>query len=468
VDELAVDLRIDAAHAVIGRHVRPATIGVRHGYVSLIADHGARLPASRTLELGDDVVLLPGLVDSHLHVDEPGHADWEGFDSATRSAAAGGITSIVDMPLDSIPVTTDVRALELKRDAARDRCYVDVGFWAGLVPSNVSELSQLHEAGALGFKCFLADSGTPQLPPVDAAALHAGMAEVARLGTRLLVHAESQGELAAAPTVSGRRYADFLASRPACAEEQAVATVIDAVRRTGARAHIVHVSSATTLPQLAAAKAEGLPVTAETCPHYLTLHAEDVADGATEYACCPPIRDSANAAALWAGLADGTLDLIVSDHSPCPVELKHRDSGDFGRAWGGISSLQLGLSLIWTHARNRGFGLPDIARWMADQPARLAGLATKGRITVGAAADFCVFDPRAQFVVDPARLHHRQPLTPYAGHTLIGVVRQTWLAGEPVCTDGVPRGRELRRSYVPSREVLLCSCSSSTRTPPSR
>jgi allantoinase len=455
VGEVGVDLRIEAARAVIGPQVRPATIGVRNGCIVLIADHGVRLPASRTVELGDDVVLLPGLVDSHLHVNEPGHADWEGFDSATRSAAAGGITSVVDMPLDSIPVTTDVAALQLKREAARDRCHVDVGFWAGLVPGNVAELHRLSGAGALGFKCFLADSGTPQFPPVDASGLHAGMVEVARLGLPLLVHAESQGELAAAPRAGGRRYADFLASRPACAEESAVATVIDGVRRTGARAHIVHVSSATTLPLLAAARAEGLPVTAETCPHYLVLHAEDVADGATEFACCPPIRDAANAEALWGALADGTLDMIVSDHSPCASELKHRDSGDFGRAWGGISSVQLGLSLIWTHARSRGFGLPDISRWMAEQPAGLAGLAAKGRIAVGAAADFCVFDPQAQSVVDPARLNHRQPVTPYAGQTLTGVVRQTWLGGEPVCADGVPRGRELRRSHLPSREVLL-------------
>jgi allantoinase len=424
-----LDIRIDAMNAVVDRELRPATIGVIDGRIEIVAEFGTKLAADRIVRMGDAVVLLPGLVDTHVHINEPGHPDWEGFDSATRSAAAGGITTLVDMPLDSLPVTTDTGALHLKRDVARNLCHVDVGFWAGLVPGNLDQLAGLHDAGALGFKCFLADSGTPEFPPVDSATLVKAMDELAELGAPLLVHAESADELAAAPRASGRSYASFLASRPPAVEERAVAVVIDAVRRTGARAHIVHVSSASVLPAIAAARAEGLPLTAETCPHYLSLHADRVPDGATEFACAPPIRDEANCDALWAALADGTLDMVVSDHSPCAAELKFAASGDFGRAWGGISSLQLGLSLVWTQAWRRGFGLIDVVRWMAEQPALLAGLMTKGRIAAGAVADFCVFDPLARFVVDPARLFHRQTLTPYAGMALRGSVRETWLAG---------------------------------------
>jgi allantoinase len=371
-------------------------------------------------------------VDSHVHVNEPGHAEWEGFASATRAAAAGGITTLVDMPLDSVPTTVDTTALNLKRAAAAGRCHVDVGFWGGAVPGNLGELAALRGSGVLGFKCFLADSGSPDFPPLSPAGLTEAMRVLYELDAVLLVHAESEAELAVAPAATGRSYAGFLASRPPQSENTAVAAVLEAAQVTGARVHIVHLSSGGALPLIAAARRDGVRVTAETCPHYLTLAAERIPDGATEFACCPPIRDSANQDLLWEGLATGTLDLVVSDHSPCAIELKHRDTGDFGAAWGGISSLQLGLPVVWTEARRRGFGLTDLVRWMSEHPALLAGLPAKGRIAAGHDADLCVFAPDERFVVRAEALHHKQPITPYAGRTLHGVVRRTWLRGQDV------------------------------------
>jgi allantoinase len=390
---------------------------------------------------GDDLgdrVLLPGLVDTHVHINEPGRTEWEGFATATRAAAAGGVTTVIDMPLNSVPSTVDVQSLNVKRRAAEGRCHVDVAFWGGAIPSNVDELADLYEAGVFGFKCFLADSGVPEFPPLDRAALDAALSTV---DARFLVHAEDPQALREAP--SSRRYEDFLASRPREAENAAIATVIDAARRSGRRVHVLHLSSADALPSLAQARRDGVQVTAETCPHYLTLAAEQVPEGGTEYKCCPPIREADNGRALWQGLADGVIDCVVSDHSPCAPDLKCPDSGDFAEAWGGIASLQLGLPVVWTEARRRGYQLADVVRWMAQAPAELAGLPRKGRIAVGCDADFAVFAPDETFVVEPDALHHRHPVTPYAGHTLHGVVHQTWLRGCPVV--GNPSGQLLAR-----------------------
>ncbi|MDP9841298.1 allantoinase AllB [Streptosporangium lutulentum] len=429
------DLVIRASRAVTDHGEVPATVSVRDGRIVAVEVLPSRAPAgaaAQVIELGPDVVLLPGLVDSHVHIGEPGHTDWEGFDTATRAAAAGGITTLVDMPVDSVPATVDVAALEVKRAAATGRCHVDVGFWAGVTPGNTGELEALHRAGVLGFKCFLADSGAPDLPPLSPAGLVTAMRALRRFDGVLLVHAESDAELADCPAPRGRRYADFLDSRPARVEEAAVAAVIEAARVTGARAHIVHLSGAGALPPIAAARRDGVRITAETCPHYLSLTAGEIPDGATEFACCPPIRDAANRELLWSGLSGGVLDLVVSDHSPCAAELKHRDTGDFGAAWGGISSLQLALPIVWTEARRRGIPLTDVVRWMSERPARLAGLAAKGRIAPGYDADLCVLAPDEGFTVRPEELHHRQPVTPYAGRHLYGVVRRTWLRGRDI------------------------------------
>jgi allantoinase len=440
----AFDLVFRAARVVTAAGEAAACVAVRDGRVAAVEPLGAGLAGRRTVTLADDEVLLPGLVDTHVHVNEPGRTSWEGFASATRAAAAGGVTTIVDMPLNSIPPTVDVAALEVKRTAAEDQVHVDVGFWGGAVPGNLGELRGLHDAGVFGFKCFLVASGVDEFPHLRAGELERHLEELAGLPALLLVHAEDAQAVARAPAAHGRGYAGFLGSRPRKAENLAVAQVVEAARRTGARVHVLHLSSADALGVLAGARRDGVPVSAETCPHYLTFAAEAIPDGATQFKCCPPIREAENRERLWRGLADGLVDLVVSDHSPCVPELKQLDRGDFGAAWGGIASLQLSLPAVWTAARARGHRLADLARWMAEGPATLAGLAGKGRIAPGADADLCVFAPEETFVVDPARLHHRHPVTPYAGRRLAGVVRSTWLRGHEV-TGEVPGGRLLSR-----------------------
>ena len=435
------DLAVRARRAVTGDGPVPALVVISDGKISGVLPHDTD-PGVPVVELAEDEVLLPGLVDTHVHVNEPGRTDWEGFATATLAAAAGGVTTIVDMPLNCLPPTTDAAALALKRAAARGQCQVDVGFWGGAVPGNAAALRGMHDAGALGFKCFLVDSGVPEFPPLDAAGLGSAARHIADIGSLLLVHAEDPACIAAARNAGGADYATFLRSRPPEAEMAAIAAVIDVARRTGVRAHILHVSAAESLPLLAAARGVGLAITAETCPHYLALAAEDVPAGATEFKCCPPIRDRANRELLWEGLRAGVLDCVVSDHSPCPPELKRAGGGDFGAAWGGISSVQLALPVVWTYGRERGCSLADVARWMAAGPAKTAGLAAKGAIAVGRDADLVAFAPDAEFVVTAGMLRHRHKLTPYLGQRLTGVVRRTWL-----------RGRDIP-SAAPSGELL--------------
>ncbi|BCJ41728.1 allantoinase [Actinoplanes ianthinogenes] len=404
----------------------PAAVVVEHGRIVAIRPYDATASAASDVDLGD-TVLAPGLVDTHVHVNEPGRTEWEGFATATRAAAAGGVTTIIDMPLNSLPPTVNAEALRIKQAAATGQCHVDVGFWGGAIPGNAADLPALHAAGVFGFKAFLADSGVPEFPPVDREQLAAAMAAADAL---FVIHAEDPDHLHDA--ASSPAYADFLSSRPADAEHAAVATAIAVARAANRRVHILHLSAASALPLIAQARADGVRVTAETCPHYLTLDAGRIPDGATEFKCCPPIRDAANADRLWAALADGLITCVVSDHSPCTPELKRQDTGDFAAAWGGIASVQLGLPVIWTAARDRGHALAEVVSWMATRPADLAGLPDKGRIAVGADADLVAFDPDATFVVDAHALHHKNPVTPYAGKTLHGVVRTTWLRGRPV------------------------------------
>ncbi|GAA1659495.1 allantoinase AllB [Catellatospora bangladeshensis] len=426
------DLILRSRRTLLPGGEQPADVGVRDGVIAAVAGHQA-LTGHDVIDLGE-CALLPGLVDTHVHVNEPGRTEWEGFDTATRAAAAGGVTTIVDMPLNSIPPTVDPHALWVKRAAAAEQCYVDVGFWGGAVPGNLKSLPALHEQGVFGFKAFLIDSGVPEFPPLDPAGLADALAAVDAL---FVVHAEDPALVGEA---HGTRFADFVASRPARAEASAVAAAIEAARHTGARVHILHLAAADALPLLAAARREGVRVTAETCPHYLVLDAADVPDGATQYKCCPPIRDRSHQDALWEALADGLIDCVVSDHSPCPPELKR---GDFGSAWGGIASVQLGLPLVWTAARRRGHSLADVVRWMAANTAGLVGLGRKGRIAEGADADLVAFDADAEFTVDAATLLHRHHVSPYHGRKLRGVVRDTWLRGRLAGAE--PIGRLLER-----------------------
>ncbi len=418
---------------------QPAAVGIRDGRIAVVGEYTARWPARNDTDL-DDVALLPGLVDSHVHVNEPGRTEWEGFASATRAAAAGGVTTLIDMPLNSIPPTTDVDALTLKRSVAIGQCRTDVGFWGGAVPGNQDRLEALHQAGVFGFKCFTAPSGVDEFPPLSWPELTSTARRLAAFDGLLIVHAEDPDRLRAAPADS--RYTGFLDSRPPDAELQAVARLVEVARDTAVRMHVLHVSAAAVIPIITDARRSGLPITAETCPHYLTLTAETIPDGATEAKCCPPVRSAANRDALWHGLSTGAIGCVVSDHSPSTPQLKR---GDFATAWGGIASIQLGLPLVWTEARSRGFSLAEVVGWMAAGPAELVGLGDKGRIAVGCAADLVAFAPDEQFVVDPAVLHHRHPVSPYTGRRLTGVVRHTWLHGTEVTQHTAPAGRLLTR-----------------------
>jgi len=438
-----VELVLRARRAVTDVGTGAFSVGVRDGRIAAV-EPGRSLDGERVVELGDDVVLLPGLVDTHVHVNDPGRAEWEGFATATRAAAAGGVTTIVDMPLNSLPPTVGPDALAVKHAAARGRVHVDVGFWGGAIPGNGGHLAALHAAGVFGFKCFLLHSGVDEFPPLDDAELEADLRILAGLGALMIVHAEDAGTIGSAPPADGARYADFLASRPREAENRAIERVVELARRTGARVHVLHLSSSDALPLIARARAEGVAVTVETCPHYLSFAAEEIRDGATQFKCCPPIRESGNRELLWRGLADGVIDCVVSDHSPCTPELKRLDTGDFGAAWGGIAGLQVGLPAVWTGAAARGHDLADVVRWMAQRPAELAGLTRKGRIAPGCDADFCVFAPDEEVVVDAARLQHRNPVSAYHGSALRGVVRQTWLRGAVVTGDD-PRGELVER-----------------------
>ena len=440
------DLVLHAARAVLTDGERPATLAVTDGVVRQLGPLDRSVTGRDVVELAGDEVLLPGLVDTHVHVNEPGRTEWEGFATATRAAAAGGVTTVLDMPLNSIPPTLDPVALGTKRSAADGQVLVDVGFWGGAVPGNAGRLRELLGAGVFGMKCFLPASGVAEFPAVGLDGLPAVCAEIAAADGLLLVHAEDPAGLR--DSTGGPAYADFLLSRPPEAEDTAIAAVVDAARATGARVHVVHLSSASALPTIASAKADGVRLTVETCPHYLVLRAEDVPDGATAVKCCPPVRGDANRDALWAGLADRTIDLVVSDHSPSTADRKALGTGDFAQAWGGIASLQLGLPLVWTEARRRGHDLGDVVRWMAAGPAVLAGLGSKGAIRVGAAADLVAFAPDEPLVVVADALHHRNKVTPYDGARLTGVVRRTWLAGVPVDPtdiDRPARGRLLSR-----------------------
>lgn len=418
------------------------------------------VPADAQSEDFGDAILLPGLVDSHVHINEPGRIDWEGFETATRAAAAGGYTMLVDMPLNCVPATTNAFALEAKRKAAQGKCRVDWAAWAGVVPGNQDEIEPLAQAGVLGFKGFLVPSGVEEFRMVTEQDLRAALGHVARTGLPLLVHAELPDGIDSAGErlhdADWRRYSTYLQSRPDEAELAAIELMLALCREFHFRLHIVHLVTSHALEKLQAARADGLRVSVETCPHYLHFEAEAVPDGATQFKCAPPIRGGANREELWQGLKDGVIDMVVTDHSPCPPEMKRFEEGDFQQAWGGIAGLSMALPVMWTEAQRRGFVLSDIARWMAEEPAKLAGCEErKGKLAPGYDADFVVFDPEVEFTVTKDRLHHRHPISPYLGETLRGIVKRTYLRGEPVFCDGEfpgePKGREFQA--YPDRPV---------------
>jgi allantoinase len=461
------NLVIRGLRVVLPDSIAPAAIHIAGDTIVAIASFESVPDGCELIEAPEESLVMAGLVDSHVHINEPGRTEWEGFATATRAAAAGGVTTLIDMPLNSIPPTTTVAGLEEKLVAARGQCSVDVGFWGGVVPGNAGELAGLAAAGVVGFKCFLIHSGVDEFPNVAENDLREVLPELARLGALLIVHAEVPGPISrtgipACPggvessslqertdrNVHPTKYDTFLRSRPRAAEDEAVALMIKLCREFGTRVHIVHHSSADSLSLLREAKAAGLPITAETCPHYLVFVAEEIPDGATQFKCCPPIRELENREQLWEALAGGTLDMIVSDHSPCPPAMKLPESGDFLQAWGGISSLQLRLPVVWTECQRRGFSFAELTRWLSSAPAALVGLeGRKGSIAVGNDADLVIWNPEKQFRVDAESLHHRHKVTPYQDRVLEGVVEKTFLRGRKIYDSGEfigePQGRLL-------------------------
>jgi allantoinase len=432
----------------------PAAIHIGNGVVIAVSAF-EDIPAGAAVYEARDLVVMPGLVDTHVHINDPGRAEWEGFSTATRAAAAGGVTTLVEMPLNSLPPTTTASAYREKLAASTGKLSVDVGFWGGILPGNIADLRPLWEAGVFGFKCFLVPSGVNEFPCVQETDLRRALPELAALGAPLLVHAELPEPIEEArrkipKTADPRRHATWLASRPREAETKAIALLLRLGKELQVRIHIVHVSSSDAIPQLQQAKSDGIAVSAETCPHYLTLVAEEIVDGATECKCAPPIRERENRERLWAALADGTIDFVATDHSPCPPSMKRSQEGDFLRAWGGIASLGLSLPVMWTEALSRGYAVTHLAAWLCEGPARLAGLENrKGAIAVGCDADLTIWNPEAEFRVEPSQLHLRHKLTPYTGRELRGVVETTFLRGRKIAERGEfpspPVGQVLRR-----------------------
>jgi len=447
---MSYDLVIRAKRAVTAIGERPVAVAITNGEIIALLDFNAKVEAGQDYEvLG---VLMPGVVDTHVHINEPGRTPWEGFATATRAAAAGGVTTIIDMPLNSIPPTVTPDALAIKKSVAETQCSVDVGFWGGSIPGNVSQLEPLLKAGVFGFKCFLLHSGVDEFPASSLDDLASALQVLAKHDGLMVVHAEDSVAIQRSSKAASKKYSEFLASRPKGAENVAIAQLIEESRRTGARVHVLHLSSSDAIAMIASAQEDGVKISTETCPHYLSLNSDEIADGATQYKCCPPIRESANQDRLWQGLKAGIISMIVSDHSPCTPDLKLFEVGDFQAAWGGISSLQIGVPIIWTEGSKRGISLFDLATWMSSRPAELVGLTRKGSIDVGKDADMYLFDPDKTFIVDPLKLAHKNPVSPYAGKVLKGVVSKTWLRGKLVHDDGnfigSPQGKFLSRSHT--------------------
>jgi allantoinase len=430
------DLVIRSQRLLVDGRLEPGCLHITGGSITAVAPVDDVSQDCPVFDAGNDVV-MPGLVDTHVHVNEPGRTEWEGFASATKAAAAGGVTTLFDMPLNSIPATTTLAALRVKREAARNRISVNVGLIAGVVPGNAGELAALHAAGVRLFKCFLVPSGVDEFAHVGEADLREALPILANLDATLLVHAELPEHIVAVPQGDPRSYATYIASRPDRAETEAVALVIRLAEEFKARVHIVHLSSADSLPLITAARRRGVRITAETCPHYLVFSAEEIADGATDLKCAPPIRDSTTRDALWRALVNSEIALVASDHSPCPPAMKDLERGDFLQAWGGIASLQLGLPATWHEARKRDLTVAQLAEWMSTAPARLARLEnSKSRLAAGYDADIVIWSPESSVVVDEMALYHRHPLTPYRHRTLTGEVRATYVGGVQVYLNG--------------------------------
>lgn len=459
---LSSDFAISSRNIVTRENIRTAAILIKDGIIQEIVSPD-QIPSHYQIENVGDAYVLPGVIDTHVHINEPGRTKWEGFETATRAAAAGGITTLIDMPLNSSPVTTTPQALQKKLKAAKNKLWVDCGFYGGLIPGNAEQIDTLLSAGVLALKAFLIHSGIDDFPSISDTELRAGMPVLAKNNLPLLVHAEiySNHSFKNGQTENhfpGKNdngdehcYQTYLRSRPKTWENRAIHRMIRMAREYQCQVHIVHLSSSDTLPALREARQNGVSMTVETCPHYLFFAAEDIPQGDTRFKCAPPIREAENREKLWQGLKEGVIDFIASDHSPCPPEMKLPEQGDFLRAWGGISSLQFTLPIVWTAARQRGFSIQDVIKWLCTRPAEVMGLQNhKGAIAPGFDADLIIFDPDKSFVVQPAIILHRHKITPYEGHTLTGVVEKTFLRGQKIYDDGLfgekPTGTILLRN----------------------
>jgi len=449
------DFALTSRRVIVGSEVRPATLIIRGGMIDEVVPGSLEKHELPVEDVGD-LIVMPGLVDTHVHINEPGRTEWEGFDSATRSAAAGGITSVVDMPLNSTPVTTSADALARKIDSIAGKLWIDCGFWGGVIPSSLGDLEELVEAGVLGVKSFTIDSGLDDFPPIGETHIRHAIRILDGYRVPYLIHAELNRSDRKLPII-GTSYRSFLESRPCQWENDAIAMLIRLCQEArneeiDAHIHIVHLSSADALVPIAEAKAGGLSMTAETCPHYLTLCAEDIPDGKPLFKCCPPIRGKENQERLWKGLLDHVVDFIVSDHSPCSPELRRLDTGDIEQAWGGISSLQFGLSIIWAEAQQRGVDLIQVIDWMSTRPAQFAGLGDrKGRLAPGYDADLVVFDEGGSYCIKPEAIKYRHKVTPYEGRLVQGVVKATYVRGQKVYSGGkfsdAPVGKHILRHH---------------------
>jgi allantoinase len=441
--------------------VGDATVFIQDGVIRGVEEGLVGEPGFELLDMGDKVV-MPGVIDPHVHINEPGRTDWEGFDTATRSALSGGLTTLVDMPLNADPVTTTVAAFDKKLMAAAGQLHCNCGFWGGVVPGNEKEIEPLIGRGVLGFKAFLTHSGIDEFPNVTEGQLRKVMPVIARYGLPLLVHCELEGGSGGARVgvpgrtgekenvedagrtderVDPRSYRNYLLSRPSKWEEDAIGLMIRLCAEYQCRTHIVHLSSAGSIDLIRKAKDRGAPLTVETAQHYLYFAAEGIKDGETTFKCAPPIRGKENNDKLWEALQEGLIDFVATDHSPAPPVMKELESGNFIRAWGGIASVQFALSALWTVTRKRG-GVPgDLVKWLNEAPAILIGESgRRGKITPGYIADLVVWDPEAAFFVTKDRIEHKHKITPYLGEQLYGVVEQTWLGGVKVFDKGVFTG----------------------------
>lgn len=443
---------IHSTNVLIENELKDVTLIIEKGIISAIKQGKINDPAFPVEELGD-LVVMPGIIDSHVHINEPGRTEWEGFETMTKAAVAGGITTLVDMPLNSSPVTINVENFQKKLDATHGKLYCNCGFWGGIIPGNLNQLEELIKSGVLGIKAFLTHSGIDEFPNVTATDLRAAMPIFAKYNVPLLAHAEID-EMHEGVTVFEKNptsYKAYLGSRPKVWEDKAVELLIALCEEFKSPVHIVHLSSANTIEKIHAAKAKGLPLTVETCPQYLYYNAEDIPDGNTLYKCAPPIREKENNEKLWKALKDGIIDFVVTDHSPATPELKKIESGNLKEAWGGIASIQFSLPVVWTRAKERGFTVSDMSSLMSTSVARFIGQNNKGKIKAGYDADLTVWDPYQKFTVKKEEIHYRHKISPYVGEELYGVVKQTYVGGKKVYENGnfisLPQGKVLIQKH---------------------